>query len=708
MSEIPLQTNPEAGTQVGIDKTVFKHGAAIFTILLIVYLATMPVKLALEDDGLFILSSYEPGISHPPGYPLHTIIGHVFSKIPIGSVAARIHAVSAFFGALTCMLIFLLIERIIACRSMAYLGALSYGLSLRFWSQSLIAEVYTLNTFFFFLLLYLCIRFMQEKETRADTDKRKWFIAAPGWSLGSIAFIYGLSFTNHWPLMVLSTPALLVLLWPKRNEVLAALGFCIALAIIGLTPYLWMYFYSQTDPYISFYGPLENLSDLWFYISRQGYSSVDTSVSATLRDKLLYIGFFLKETTIQYGIFGFFLSCIGALSQFCYLRKEVAIALILAFLGNGVLLALLLGFDYELKFQSAFRVYPLIAYGVMGIWLAMGGYWLTGYLYQRVSISVTEAKLRVVFFTVVAALIFIINLPANYRHNYAWAEDYAEFILLNLERNAVLFAADDVAIGTVGYMNLVKNIRPDVTLYNKYGLLLGNRLYSPLDDSAETGKQNILAFIKESQQPVYYLNKLDTGYGNKSYLFYHQVNKSSSPGTVEISLSADNLNFLIALVNQQQPRDSWTEIYRILLLQTIVPEISAALANSETGQITGTLKDILAESLRLFNCQLARIKWLMGRSDEVHVTQIEQLLVDAELNLDDALRKSDVAEFYQQKAQWYLRQEMLEPAFESYQTSVNSWFNPKNQSVDELLNLYKLHGRSKQFDQLIARINATL
>jgi hypothetical protein len=159
---------------------------------------------------------------------------------------------------------------------------------------------------------------------------------------------------------------------------------------------------------------------------------------------------------------------------------------------------------------------------------------------------------------------------------------------------------------------------------NKYGLLLGNRLYSPLDDSAETGKQNILAFIKESQQPVYYLNKLDTGYGNKSYLFYHQVNKSSSPGTVEIILSADNLNFLIALVNQQQPRDSWTEIYRILLLQTIVPEISAALANSETGQITGTLKDILAESLRLFNCQLARIKWLMGRSDEVYITQIEQ------------------------------------------------------------------------------------
>jgi len=665
----------------------------------------MPMTLVLEDDGLYVLSSFEPGLSHPPGYPLHTIIGHIFSKIPIGSVAARIHAVSALFGALTCMLVFLLIDRLITCRSMAYLGALSYGLSLRFWSQSIVAEVYTLNTFFFFLLLYLCICFIEDK---GATGKPKWFIGAPGWLLGSIALIYGLSLTNHWPLMVLSTPALLVLLWPKRNEVLAALGFCMALALIGLVPYLWMYYYSQTDPYISFYGPLESFSDLWFYISRQGYSSVDSSVSATLHDNLLYIGFFLKETTIQYGIVGFSLAAIGAWSQFRYLRKEIAIALILAFLGNSVLLALLLGFDYDLIFQSVFRVYPLIAYGVMSIWLAMGAYRVTSYLYERASISVPKQKLRYIFAIAVVSLIVINNLPANYRHNYVWAEEYSKFILLNLEKDAVLFGTDDVAIGTLGYMNLVKKIRPDITLYNKFGLVLGNRLHSQLHDSAETGEKNILAFIKSSQRPVYYVNELDSGYGYKSFLFYYQVDRSSSPGSVEISLSPDNLNFLIALVNQEQPRDSWTEFSRIILLESIVPEISAVLENRDSDPVTDRLKQILAESLKLFNCQLARIKWLMGRPDEVHVAEIERLFTDAELNLDDALTKSDVAEYYQQRALWYLRQERLEPAFESYQTSLDSWFHPDNQSVNEVLKLYKLHGRSKQFDELIVRMNARL
>ncbi len=708
MSDIPPQVNPQTRSPVAIDKTVIRHCAAIFSILLIVYLATMPMMLALEDDGLFVLSSYEPGLSPPPGYPLHTMIGHVFSKIPIGSVAARIHALSAFFGALTCMLVFLLIDRLIACRSMAYLGALSYGLSLRFWSQSIIAEVYTLNTFFFFLLLYLVIRFTEDKGAHSDKSKLKWFIGAPGWLLGSIAFTYGLSLTNHWPLIVLSTPALLVLLWPKRTEVLAALGICMGLAFIGLVPYLWMYFYSQTDPYISFYGPLESISDLWFYISRQGYSSVDTSVSATLRDNLLYIGFFLKETTVQFGIVGFSLAAIGALSQFRYLRKEIAIALILAFLGNSVLLALLLGFDYDLIYQSVFRVYPLIAYGVMSIWLAMGAYRVTSYLYARASISVPKQKLRNIFAIVVLSLIVIINLPANYRHNYVWAEEYSKFILLNLERDAVLFGTDDVAMGTIGYMNRVNKFRPDITLYNKFGLLLGNRLFSPLDDSAETGEKNILAFINASQRPVYYVNELDSGYGYKSFLFYYQVDKSSAPGSAEINLTQDNLNFLIALVNQKQARDSWTEIFRILLLESIVPEISAVLVNRDPDQVTDRLKQILAESLKLFNCQVARIKWLMGRSDEVHVAEIEQLLAVAELNLNGALTKSNVAEFYQQQAQWYLRQEMLEPAIKSYQTSLDSWFHPDNQSVNEVLKLYKLHGRSTQFDELISRMNARL
>ena len=51
------------------------QAGALAAALFILYAASAPRTVALEDDGLFILSSYFLGIEHPPGYPLHTLLG---------------------------------------------------------------------------------------------------------------------------------------------------------------------------------------------------------------------------------------------------------------------------------------------------------------------------------------------------------------------------------------------------------------------------------------------------------------------------------------------------------------------------------------------------------------------------------------------------------------------------------------------------------
>ena len=127
-------------------------------VLLVLYAASASHTVALEDDGLFILSSYFLGVEHPPGYPLFTLIGHLFSKLPFGEVAYRVHLASALFGALTGVLAWLCARRLAPGRLPAYLAALGLGVSPVFWSQAIIAEVYTLNTFFFLLLAYLGLR----------------------------------------------------------------------------------------------------------------------------------------------------------------------------------------------------------------------------------------------------------------------------------------------------------------------------------------------------------------------------------------------------------------------------------------------------------------------------------------------------------------------------------------------------------------------
>lgn len=41
----------------------------VAVVLFALYAATAPHTVLLEDDGMFILSSYFLGVEHPPGFP---------------------------------------------------------------------------------------------------------------------------------------------------------------------------------------------------------------------------------------------------------------------------------------------------------------------------------------------------------------------------------------------------------------------------------------------------------------------------------------------------------------------------------------------------------------------------------------------------------------------------------------------------------------
>ncbi len=145
----------------------------------------------------------------------------------------------------------------------AYVAALALGLSPVFWSQSIIAEVYTLNTFFLLLLVYLGL----------DAERR------PG-VLPWMALVFGLSLANHYPLMLLAAPAFAVLLWPLRAELLRRIGLLLILVVVGLLPYAWLVRRSWSGLPISFYGELDSVTEILFFLSRAGYAEVDHSPTA--------------------------------------------------------------------------------------------------------------------------------------------------------------------------------------------------------------------------------------------------------------------------------------------------------------------------------------------------------------------------------------------------------------------------------------------
>ena len=239
----------------------------VFVVAMSIYLWSMPRTVVLEDDGYFILASWFNGIAHPPGYPLFTMLGHLAAQVLPGTAAVRVHTVSALFAALSCVMLWCVIYKLYGNRLLALTGAFMLAVSRVFWSQAIIAEVYTLNCF-----LFLCLfRMGLELRDRYHQDGTKL--------LFSMAVVTGFGLSNHWPLLVLASPALVFLIWPARHRIMSRLPLLVAGLCIGLLPYVWMVWRSQMNPEISFFGPIESLSDFWFYLSRKPYASVDTSFS---------------------------------------------------------------------------------------------------------------------------------------------------------------------------------------------------------------------------------------------------------------------------------------------------------------------------------------------------------------------------------------------------------------------------------------------
>lgn len=156
------------------------------------YLALAPSVTAIFDDSLeFALVVHRLGIAHPTGYPLYTLLGKLFSLFNPANVAFQLNLMSAVFAALSVGLLYQLGLAIafptptIGSHAGAALGAMLFGLGPVFFSQSLIAEVYTLHAFFVAGTLLLATRKM-------------WL---------PLTFWFGLGLTHHRTIILLA-PAL--------------------------------------------------------------------------------------------------------------------------------------------------------------------------------------------------------------------------------------------------------------------------------------------------------------------------------------------------------------------------------------------------------------------------------------------------------------------------------------------------------------------
>jgi Ca2+/Na+ antiporter len=196
----------------------------VFLISELVYVLTMAPTFSFWDCGEFVAVAYTLGVPHPPGTPIFTVLGRLFTMIPIGDIGARVNLISTLFSALTVMITYLVIIRFIriyrqtppdewslpekiSAYSAGVIGAFALAFSDSFWFNAVEAEVYAMSMFFNTVVVWLILKWY---EVADEEGNEKWILL--------IAYAFGLALGVHLQAL-LAFFAIALVYYYKRYEI---------------------------------------------------------------------------------------------------------------------------------------------------------------------------------------------------------------------------------------------------------------------------------------------------------------------------------------------------------------------------------------------------------------------------------------------------------------------------------------------------------
>ncbi len=428
-------------------------------IVFIAYQTTLCPAVAFTDTGELATVCVTLGIAHPTGYPLFTLLGHLWSMlVPDGAGIGMLNRLASVWTALGVGVLFLVFLQILArtfrgdalrpiVRRLAALSAaVSVGLSRTVWSQSTALEVYSLHLLLVSVVLYAFLRAL------SGADMARWLAFA--------AFALGLAFANHMTTVLLA-PGFIMLFFvtirPWRVAVQRALRI-VPFFLLGLSLYLFLPIRSAASPVMDWGHPatLERL--LWHVSGKQYQVWMFSGVDVMSHQLARYVSGFPGE--FHALLFPLLLVGIGTLAV---RDRRTGIFLLLLWMAT-------------LAYATNYDIFDIESYFLLAI-VAVGGALVVG-----MATVVRWVSRRVPALSGIALMLLvavpIVPLLANRERvdesRNRVAEDFTLDVLQHLPPNAVIFSSQwDYFVSPAMYLQTVRRVRPDVLLIDKS--LLQNR-----------------------------------------------------------------------------------------------------------------------------------------------------------------------------------------------------------------------------------------
>ncbi len=217
---------------------------------------TAPSVVALFDDSLeFQLVLPTLGIAHPTGYPLYTLLGYLFTRLPLGEPAYRANLFSAVAAAGAVGVLYLAARELTGRRLAAVLAAAQFATMPVWWSQATIAEVYALHGLLQASLLWLILRWAHGRG-----------------QLWPVGLAFGLGLAHHRMILLLA-PAAVLWLASRRSAVRKITSWRPALIATGAPLLLYLYLPLRGRAITSLDGTYRNdWRGFWAWVTARQYS----------------------------------------------------------------------------------------------------------------------------------------------------------------------------------------------------------------------------------------------------------------------------------------------------------------------------------------------------------------------------------------------------------------------------------------------------
>ena len=461
-------------------KKYFAPLTALF--VFIIYLFTLAPSVVEIDSGELATVQITLGIAHPTGYPLFTIVGHIFSLLPLPfSKIYQMNLLAAFWCALGVWMFIITAKFILDQINFSIikstpsktsgkkkkkvetekvssevisedikilasvLGALFLAFNRTFWRQSTSVEVYSMQLFLISLAIYFLL-----KSYFYNPNGNEKFYKSP-WILFAISL--ALCFSNHMTTILILPGA--AYLYFKKFKLSKQSWIQICWMLLIFLPLL-LIFYSylpiraSQNPLLDWGNPT-NLERIIRHVSGKQYQVWLFSSTASAEKQFTY---FFNGLPNEFT-FGLIIILIGLFSAFKY-SKTLFTFFVITFLAT-----VLYSINYDIHDIDS---YFLLAYISLSYFALFGSLKLL----QNFRIGNHSIAPSLTLIVLILLAHFYITYPnVNQRDNYAF-EDYTKALINGTDKNSIILSYQwDYFVSAAYYFQFVEGFRKDVKIIDK-------------------------------------------------------------------------------------------------------------------------------------------------------------------------------------------------------------------------------------------------